>query len=204
MAAILIVEDEGHQRLLLAEEFEGEGYTVMTAASGTEALAALECTMPDLVVLDLAMPAMDGLDLMGRLLGINNRLPIVIHTAYSSYQDNFMSWAADAYVTKRSDLGELKQAVRNILGKAPGLPKCRPGFVPPKREQGMTPGRSRPIRRTADGKLELPNPNCQIISNTQEPNDPNKTKPQLIRRTADEKSRFRCWPRRVRRERRGW
>jgi len=137
MAAILIIEDDRNQRLLLEEELAGEGYTILTAASGTEALTILERTMPDLVVLDLAMPGMDGLELMGKLLGLNNRLPVVIHTAYSSYQDNFMSWAADAYVIKRSDLAELKGAVRGVLGKAEGPAKRRPGFVPPKREQGL-------------------------------------------------------------------
>jgi DNA-binding response OmpR family regulator len=137
MAAILIVEDDKNQRLLLEEEFAGEGYKVSIAANGAEALAFLERAMPDLVVLDLAMPGMDGLDLMGRLLGLNNRLPVVIHTAYSSYQDNFMSWAADAYVVKRSDLSELKATVRTILGKVGEAPKRRQGFVPPTREPGI-------------------------------------------------------------------
>jgi len=137
MAAILIVEDDKNQRLLLEEEFTAEGYTTITVASGTEALAVLERTMPDLIVLDIAMPGVDGLDLMGRLLGLNNRLPVVIHTAYSSYQDNFMSWAADAYVIKQSNLAELKGTVRSILGKAEGPPKQRPGFLPPKREKGL-------------------------------------------------------------------
>ena len=117
MPAILIVEDDKNQRLLLEEEFAGEGYTILTATNGQEALATVSRAMPDLVILDLAMPGMDGLELLGRLLGINNRLPIVIHTAYAGYQDNFMSWAADAYVIKRGDLSELKGAVRTILGK---------------------------------------------------------------------------------------
>ena len=137
MAAILIVEDDKNQRLLLEEEFAGEGYTILTAANGAEALDTLKRTMPDLVVLDIAMPGPDGLELMGKLLGINNRLPVVIHTAYSSYQDNFMSWAADAYVIQRSDLAELKGAVRTILGKAEGSAKRRPGFTPPTRENGL-------------------------------------------------------------------
>lgn len=136
MAQVLIVEDDKNQRLLLEEELAGEGYSVFVASSAPEALAAVGRAMPDLVILDLAMPGMDGLELMGKLLGTNNRLPVVIHTAYSSYQDNFMSWAADAYVVKRSDLGELKATVRAILAKTEAAER-RPGFVPPQREQGL-------------------------------------------------------------------
>ena len=130
MAAILIVEDDKYQRLLLEEEFTGEGYTCLTANSGMDALATVSRAMPDLVILDLAMPNMDGLELLGRLLGINNRLPVVIHTAYASYQDSFMSWAADAYVIKRSDLTELKDTVRGLLAKRRTFPDPRIGSEP--------------------------------------------------------------------------
>jgi len=130
MPAILIVEDDKNQQLLLREELAEEGYTILTAGSGIEALETVSRTMPDLVILDLAMPGMDGLELLGKLLGINNRLPVVIHTAYSGYQDNFMSWAADAYVIKQSDLGELKETVRSILSKHHGPPNAGVEFRP--------------------------------------------------------------------------
>jgi len=117
MPAILIVDDDKNHRLLLEEEFAEEGYNVLTATNGPDALATIERAMPDVVVLDLAMPGMDGLELLGRLLGINNRLPVVIHTAHPNYQDSFMSWAADAYVIKHSDLSELKDIVRCVLSK---------------------------------------------------------------------------------------
>jgi len=130
MPAILIVEDDKNQQLLLSEELAEEGYTILTASSGHEALETVSRTMPDLVILDLAMPGMDGLELLGKLLGINNRLPVIIHTAYSSYQDNFMSWAADAYVIKQSDLGELKETVRSILSKHYSPPGAGVEFRP--------------------------------------------------------------------------
>jgi CheY-like chemotaxis protein len=117
MGLLLVVEDDRNQRLLLQEELEGEGYSVLSATNGEEALARVRMTMPDLVVLDIHMRGMDGLELLGKLLGINNRLPVVIHTAYDSYQDNFMSWAADAYVLKQSDLSELKATIRRLLGE---------------------------------------------------------------------------------------
>lgn len=115
MSAILVVEDDRHQRLLLQEELEEEGYTTWLAASGEEALDAVATQMPDLVVIDLAMPGMDGVELLSKLLSVNNHLPVVIHTAFTSYQDNFMTWAADAYVIKHHSFDELKQAVRRTL-----------------------------------------------------------------------------------------
>ena len=120
MAAILIVEDDRNQRLWLQEELEFDGHTVATAANAAEALDAVRDAMPDVVVLDIAMPGVDGLDLLGKLLDINNQLPVVIHTAYSSYQDNFMSWAADAYVIKQSDLSQLKHTIRQVLASRHG------------------------------------------------------------------------------------
>ena len=117
MPAILFVEDAKHQRMLLKEEFTHEGYTALTAPNSDAALATVERAMPDLVVVDIAMPGMDGLELLGKLLAMNNRLPVIIHSAYTSYKDNFMSWAADAYVVKQSNLAELKQTVRSVLGE---------------------------------------------------------------------------------------
>jgi len=117
MAAILVVEDDRNLRLLVKEELAGEGYTIFTASNGQDALTAIATTMPDLVIMDIAMPEMDGLELLGRLLAVNHQLPVIIHTAYASYKDNFMSWAADAYVVKRGDLRELKDTVRCVLSK---------------------------------------------------------------------------------------
>ena len=122
MAAILVVEDDKHQRLLLQEELELDGHMILAAASAREALDAVARAMPDLVVLDIGMPGMDGLELLGKLMGVNNKLPVVIYTAYASYQDNFMSWAADAYVVKQSDLKELRSAIRDVLGTRQGMP----------------------------------------------------------------------------------
>ena len=96
MAAILVVDDESHQRLLLREEFQRDGHTVLTASNGEEALSAVATTMPHIVVLDIGLPGMDGIELLGNLLSINNRLPVVIYTSSASYRDNWMSWAANA------------------------------------------------------------------------------------------------------------
>ena len=71
----------------------------------------------DLVILDIRMPGMDGLEALPRILGIKEGLPVIMNTAYTQYQDSFMSWAADAYVVKSSDLTELKEKVKELVNK---------------------------------------------------------------------------------------
>ncbi len=60
---------------------------------------------------------MEGIETMGRILSKNKEIPIIINTAYSNYKDNFMSWVADAYIVKSSDLSELKNTVQEVLAK---------------------------------------------------------------------------------------
>ena len=115
MSKILIAEDEARLRELYREELEEEGYTVVLAANAQEALERFHNERPDLVVLDIRMPGMDGLELMGIMLSEENEIPVIINTAFSTYQDNFHSWAADAYVVKSSDLNELKGEIRRLL-----------------------------------------------------------------------------------------
>ena len=117
MPTLLICEDDDHQRLLYEEELRDEGYDVVVAHSGHEALDMVKNVAPDLVVLDVAMPGMDGIEALGQLLARNNQLPVILHTAYATYKDNFMSWSADAYVVKASDLAELKAEIQRVLAE---------------------------------------------------------------------------------------
>ena len=117
MATILIVEDDEHQQLLFREELSEEGYDVVVASSAQEALEIVEKVEPDAVVLDIAMPGMDGIEALGRLLAANNQLPVILHTAYATYKDNFMTWSADAYVVKSHDLSELKAELARVIAK---------------------------------------------------------------------------------------
>lgn len=114
---ILLVEDEESLRLLYEEELRAEGYEVVTAGNGKEALRQLEGIKPDLILLDIVMPVMDGMETLGRIMGKKRSIPIIIHTSYPGYREDFMSWAADAYVAKSSDLRELKDTVRDLLKK---------------------------------------------------------------------------------------
>lgn len=123
MASILVVEDDKNQSLLYKKELSEEGYSVYLARDGREAVTMAKLNPPDLLVLDINMPGMDGIEAMGKILAENNRLPIVINTAYSSFKDNFMTWSADAYIVKSSDLSELKKTIREILEKRRGTEK---------------------------------------------------------------------------------
>ena len=115
---ILVVEDDAHQRALYQEELQDEGYNVVAAGDGREALQQADAHSPDLVVLDVNMPVMDGLDTLSRLLEKHRTVKVVINTAYANYQSSFTSWSADAYVVKSSDLTELKTTVKRLLASA--------------------------------------------------------------------------------------
>ena len=121
MARILVVEDEDNQRLLYRRELEDEGYDVVEASGGRQAIALIEKGLrPDLVILDISMPDMDGIETLGKILSRDNSIPVILNTAYSTYKDNFMTWSADAYVVKSSDLTELKQKVAEVLKERSG------------------------------------------------------------------------------------
>ena len=117
MTTILLVEDDKNQRLLYEQELRHEGYEVVTASNGKEALEEVQGKLPDIVIMDINMPKMDGIEAMGRILGKKKEISVIINTAYSNYKDSFMSWAADAYIVKTSDLSELKEKIKEVLAK---------------------------------------------------------------------------------------
>jgi len=118
MKKIVVVEDQKSQRLLYHDELTEAGYGVTLAANGKEALRKLEKTKPDLVILDIIMPEMDGMEALGRIIKKQGDIPIILNTAYPKYRENFMSWGPDAYVIKSADLGELKGKVRELLAES--------------------------------------------------------------------------------------
>ncbi len=117
MANVLVVDDDENQRLLYRQELELAGYTVETAANGPQAIECVQQGDTDVVLLDIAMPGMDGLEVLQRILDIDRELPVILNTAYSSYKDDFMTWAAVAYVTKSGDLSELHYRLAEALEK---------------------------------------------------------------------------------------
>jgi two-component system, response regulator, stage 0 sporulation protein F len=117
MKTILVVDDDEAIRTLLQEELEDEGYKILIATNARDALKMVAAEPLDLVILDIRMPGMDGLEALPRILGIKEGLPVILNTAYSQYQESFMSWAADAYVVKSSDLTELKEKIKELVNK---------------------------------------------------------------------------------------
>lgn len=114
---ILVVDDEEGLRLLYKEELEDEGYAVDLASSGEEALERIESDSLSLVLLDIKMQGMDGVEVLRRIKEKHQNLPVVLCTAYPHYKRDFGTWASDAYVVKSSDLTELKQIVKDILAR---------------------------------------------------------------------------------------
>ena len=115
MPRILIVEDDASLCLLYASELEEEGYEVRAVKGGAEALAEIDRERPDLVVLDIKMAPMDGLEFLDELLTRSRSVPVVINSAYPAFKSDFTTWGADAYVVKSADLTELKTTVQNLL-----------------------------------------------------------------------------------------
>lgn len=113
---ILIVDDEPHLRLLYETELRRAGFETMTAADAQQGLEYIATMEPDLVILDIRMPGMDGIEALQRVLDRNSSIPVILNTAYSSYRDNFMTWAADAYITKSSDVTQLVEKVKELIG----------------------------------------------------------------------------------------
>jgi two-component system response regulator (stage 0 sporulation protein F) len=115
MKRILIVDDDESIRLLYKKELADQGYDVMTASDGSLGLESFIEHKPDLVVLDVRMPGIDGLETLGQMLAKSRDVLMVLNTAYSCYKDSFLSWMADAYVRKSSDLTELKETINSLL-----------------------------------------------------------------------------------------
>ena len=115
MKTVLVADDEVSIQKLYEIELTRDGYNVICASDAKEAIEKAKESTPDLVIMDIRMPGMDGIEAMGRILEENNRIPVIINTAFSSYRDSFLSWSADAYLTKSSDLTELRNTVRRLL-----------------------------------------------------------------------------------------
>lgn len=117
MATILFTDDEESIRFLYREEFEEAGYEVVLAASGEEALEKFTETQPDLLVIDIKMPGMDGIELVRRIREHDTDVPVILCTAYGEYRQNLETWASDDYIVKSANLEGLFEKVACLLAR---------------------------------------------------------------------------------------
>lgn len=117
MRTILVVDDDKNVRLFLETELILEGYRVILASTGLEALKKIKEETPDLLVLDIKMPDMHGLQVLEAVRKENKKLPIIICTAYEKMLDDYTIWAGQVagYLTKPIDLNHLKAIIRKSL-----------------------------------------------------------------------------------------
>jgi DNA-binding NtrC family response regulator len=116
---ILVVDDEEHVRILFSRVLQKEGYEVDCAASGSEAMEKLARDSFDLVVTDLKMNGIDGLDLVKRGKKVSQGLPFILITGYGTAQTaaSASREGADVFLMKPIDMTELKSAVKKVLQK---------------------------------------------------------------------------------------
>jgi len=120
VAKILIVDDEAVIRALLGACFLRHRHSIVVASNGAEALACVAAHAPDLVVTDLTMPVLDGLELLRRLRADGHRdLPVVVLTARTDCQDAATAANVDAYLAKPVVLRQLVEVAERLLARRP-------------------------------------------------------------------------------------
>ncbi|GAB6928101.1 sporulation initiation phosphotransferase Spo0F [Paenibacillus sp. JCM 10914] len=114
---VLIVDDQNGIRILLVEVFSSEGYETFQAANGKAALEIVKLHVPDLVLLDMKIPGMDGLEILKHIKQMNPEIKVIMMTAYGEL--DMIKEATDLgalmHFTKPFDIDEMRQAVNMQL-----------------------------------------------------------------------------------------
>ncbi|NOU91995.1 response regulator [Paenibacillus sp. LMG 31456] len=114
---LLIVDDQNGIRILLMEVFSSEGYETYQASNGKLALDIVRGSSPDLVLLDMKIPGMDGLDILKHIKSIDSSIKVIMMTAYGELDmiKEATDLGAIMHFTKPFDIDELRSAVNNHL-----------------------------------------------------------------------------------------
>lgn len=118
-AKLLVVDDQMGVRRLLYEAFSVEGYEVEMAANGHEALEKVKLAMPDLILMDMKMPGMNGLQTLQEIKKINDAVVVIMMTAYGELEivAEAVKLGIKEYVTKPFDINELRETVKKLVMK---------------------------------------------------------------------------------------
>ncbi|HVF31281.1 MAG TPA: sigma-54 dependent transcriptional regulator [Pyrinomonadaceae bacterium] len=137
MSNILIVDDEQSYRQLLSLVFEGDGHSIRTATNGREALAVLQNEPIDVVISDVRMPDMDGIEMLSAVRQTQPDLGVVLMTAFASVETarEAFKLGADDFIQKPFDVEELKLIVKKTLEKQALIDENR-AFKRAQRERG--------------------------------------------------------------------
>lgn len=129
-ARILVVDDEAPIRRSLKVNLETRGYMVDTAETGEKAMVALENRRPDLLILDLLMPGMGGIDVVRKLRAVST-IPIIVLSAIGEEAQKVqaLELGADDYMTKPFGMEELFARIRSLLRRAAGATSAAPVFT---------------------------------------------------------------------------
>ena len=129
-ARILVVDDEASIRRSLKINLETRGYTVDAAETGEKAIKAFENRRPDLLILDLLMPGMGGIDVVRKLRAVST-IPIIVLSAMGEETEKVkaLELGADDYMTKPFGMEELFARIRSLLRRAAGATSAAPVFI---------------------------------------------------------------------------
>ena len=118
---IMVVDDNPDIITIVRTILEGKGYSVLSATSGPELLNLLKTQKPDLIILDIMMPEMDGLEVLTRLKGLTETasIPVILLTAKVQYEDVLGGYklGADYYITKPFTSTQLVNGINLLLGE---------------------------------------------------------------------------------------
>ncbi len=122
MTTILLVDDNKSHCMLYEQELGLEGYDIVTANDWNKALDKIVEQTPDLVIVGSCTPEMERIYALIRFYHEHKYIPIILNTTYSKYNDHYLTRIADAYISKSSDLTELKNKIEELLLKELKIP----------------------------------------------------------------------------------
>lgn len=113
---ILLIDDDESIQLLYREELVDHGYEVFSALNGEEGLKRFKEETPDLVILDIQMPGLNGVEVLRQMKMQNADVPVILSSAFPEHKQNLGTWASDEYIVKSPDIDDLLNAIRKFIG----------------------------------------------------------------------------------------